>query len=128
MKIVLVEERGGKPGPERTAAGASVRVGRDPSECQIVFEQTQWPMVSRRHAEFNLQNGRCVPSDTNSSFGTYLNGEKLSHPAEIYAGARIQFGGAGPTVVILKVEIDVPAIVADVSHRPDLRPEHSREL
>ena len=34
-------------------------------------------MVSRKHAEFRLEHGRCTVNDQNSRCGTILNGEKL---------------------------------------------------
>ena len=55
MKIFLVEELNGQPPVERAFDSPVVVVGRDDLECQIVFDSKQWPMVSRRHAEFRLE-------------------------------------------------------------------------
>ena len=52
MKIVLAEDRSGKLQGERTFTSDVVRVGRDPAACHYFFTAEQWPMVSRKHAEF----------------------------------------------------------------------------
>jgi len=41
MNIVLVEERGGLPHTERRFSAEIVKVGRDPIECQLVFDQVR---------------------------------------------------------------------------------------
>ncbi|MEO6390944.1 MAG: FHA domain-containing protein, partial [Pyrinomonadaceae bacterium] len=119
MKIVLVEERNGQQLNERTFAQASVKVGRDPAECHIVFDQTQWPMVSRRHAEIHLADGHCRVVDTNSSFGTFVNSRKVTTPVEIKQNDTIQFGAGGP--LVRAKSIDFSAAAAPV--RPVSRPE-----
>jgi ABC transport system ATP-binding/permease protein len=98
MKIVLVEERNGNLLDERTFVQETVRVGRDPSACEIVFEQQTYPMVSRRHAELRLKDGRCFLVDSNSSYGTFLNGRRVAEPAEVAPGAAIQLGINGPVL------------------------------
>jgi predicted component of type VI protein secretion system len=104
MKLILVEERNGQQRPERAFDQQTIKVGRDPAECTIVFDQAEWPMVSRKHAEFRLKDGRYLLVDTNSSFGTFLNGQRVSEPVEIQAGARVQFGAGGPVMLIARIE------------------------
>src|SRR5437764_8735993 len=127
MKIVLIEERAGQPQPERAYEHPTVKIGRDPSECHVVFNQSEWPMVSRRHAEFRFKNGRCLLVDTNSSFGTFLNGHRISEPVEIQPGARVQFGAGGPVMLVARVETPAPppppANLAEMETRRDLPPE-----
>jgi ABC-type multidrug transport system ATPase subunit/pSer/pThr/pTyr-binding forkhead associated (FHA) protein/ABC-type transport system involved in multi-copper enzyme maturation permease subunit len=124
MKIVLIEERNGQPvPPERAYEHAAVKIGRDPAECHIVFNQTEWPMVSRKHAEFRFKNGRCMLVDTNSSFGTFLNGRRIMEPAEVAAGARVQFGAGGPLMVVARIEqaqAAPPPNLAELPTRRDL--------
>src|SRR3954465_13256250 len=115
MKIILVEERNGQQRPERAFDQPTVKVGRDPAECLIVFDQSEWPMVSRRHAEFRLKDGRCMLVDTNSSFGTFLNGRRISEPTEIQPGMRVQFGAGGPLMVVSRVETQAPAPAASLA-------------
>src|SRR5258705_12943698 len=98
MRIFLAEDRNGQQEAERAFEATSVEVGRDGSECQIVFDGQKWPMVSRRHAEFRLQNGRCLLVDTDSRFGTFLDGRQISEATEIHVGSRAQFGPNGPVL------------------------------
>ena len=52
MTLILVEVNTAAPKPEVTFNKPVVRVGREPGECDIVFDRAAYPMVSRRHAEF----------------------------------------------------------------------------
>lgn len=126
MKIVMSEESNGQQKPERSFDRPVVKIGRDPAECQVVFNQTEWPMVSRRHAEIRLKDGRYLLVDTNSSFGTFLNGQRITEPTEIREGARAQFGAGGPIMRITRIELDQPAPApvdfAEMETRRDLLP------
>src|SRR6266567_1953589 len=104
MKIVLAEDRGGKLQGEHSFATDVVRVGRDPAVCHYFFPQEQWPMVSRKHAEFRLQHGRCLVADTNSRFGIFVNGEKVSAPVEVRVGSHVQLGAGGPILRVISIE------------------------
>jgi len=103
MKIYLAEERAGQQQPEREFDSATVKVGRDGSDCQIVFDGNEWPMVSRKHAEFRSEGGRSLLVDLKSRFGTFLDGRQLSGPAEIGAGSRVQFGPGGPVLRVVRI-------------------------
>lgn len=61
-------------------------------------------MVSRRHAEIRWRKGRCLLVDTNSRFGTFLDGQRLGRPAEINAGACVQLGAGGPLLRVVSIE------------------------
>src|SRR5436853_2944809 len=104
MKIVLAEVRGGKLLGERTFATDVVLVGRDPAVCHYFFAQEQWPMVSRKHADLQLSEGRCLVSDTNSRFGTFVNGQKITTPVEVRVGSTIQLGAGGPILRVVSIE------------------------
>jgi ABC-type multidrug transport system ATPase subunit/pSer/pThr/pTyr-binding forkhead associated (FHA) protein len=108
MKIILVEERNGQQKPERAFDQPTIKVGRDPAECTIVFDQAEWPMVSRKHAEFRIKDGRCLLVDTNSSFGTFLNGQRITEPTELQPGGRVQFGAGGPVMLVARIEQAAP--------------------
>jgi ABC transport system ATP-binding/permease protein len=114
MKIVLKQERNGQSGPERTFENISVKVGRDPADCHLVFDQSEWPMVSRKHAEFRVKDNRCLIVDTNSSFGTYLDGQRLTEPAEVRVGSSVQFGAGGPVMRVISVEASPQAAAPKV--------------
>ena len=104
MKIVLAEDRGGKLQGERAFTSELVLVGRDPAVCHYFFAQDQWPMVSRKHAEFRLGEGRCLVVDANSRFGTFVNGQRISAPVEVRVGAHVQLGAGGPILRVVSIE------------------------
>lgn len=104
MKLIIAEEQENQLRPERAFTVAVIKVGRDPAECPLVFEQAKWPMVSRRHAEIRVQNGRCFLADLNSSFGTLLDGKRISGTVEAKLGSRIQFGLGGPIIRLVRLE------------------------
>jgi ABC transport system ATP-binding/permease protein len=104
MKIVLAEDRNGQLHGERSFTNDKVLIGRDPAVCHYFFSQEQWPMVSRKHAEFRLSEGRVTVVDANSRFGTFVNGQQISAPAEVRVGAQIQFGSGGPILRVVSIE------------------------
>jgi ABC-type multidrug transport system ATPase subunit len=108
MKIVLIEERNNQQKPERSFEQMVMKIGRDPAECHLVFDQSEWPMVSRRHAEFRAKDGRCLLVDTNSSYGTFINGQRIMQPVEVQPGARVQFGAGGPVMLVARIEMEAP--------------------
>jgi ABC-type multidrug transport system ATPase subunit/pSer/pThr/pTyr-binding forkhead associated (FHA) protein len=104
MKIVLAEDRSGRLAGERTFTSEVVRVGRDPALCHYFFTAEDWPMVSRKHAEFRLGDGRCLVADSNSRFGTFVNGQKIGAPVEVRVGANVQLGPGGPILRVVSIE------------------------
>lgn len=104
MKIVLAEDRESEPRAERTLTAEVIKLGRDAATCHFVFDQADWPMVSRRHAEIRVHKGRCILVDTNSRFGTFLDGQRVNRPAEINVGARVQLGPGGPVLQVIGIE------------------------
>ena len=71
-------------------------------------------MVSRKHAEFRLGDGRVTIVDTNSRFGTYLNGQQIKAPVEVRVGAQVQFGTGGPILRVVSIE-QTPVAAVDPS-------------
>src|SRR5215470_9752578 len=104
MKIVLAEDRNGQLQGERSFAVDKVLVGRDPAVCHYFFTQEEWPMVSRKHAEFRLRDGRWFVADANSRFGTLVNGERIAQPVEVRVGSTVQLGSGGPSVRVVSIE------------------------
>jgi len=104
MKIVFVEVRGEQELGRREFEHAVIVAGRDPAVCDILFDQTEWPMVSRRHGEFRLADGEWRLSDNNSSFGTFLDGQRVAQPVPVRTGAEIQFGAGGPVMRVVALE------------------------
>src|SRR5688572_15544651 len=117
MKIILAEDRGGKLLGERSFTSDVVLVGRDPAVCHFFFAQNQWPMVSRRHAEFRLTDGRWIVTDANSRFGTFVNGQKAAAPVEVRVGSHVQLGADGPILRVVSIE-QSPVAVSKPSAKP----------
>lgn len=101
MIIVLAEIRGEQKLPSYEFKQQTLKIGRDPQRCDFVFDLSRWPMVSRLHAEIRLEADRGYLTDCGSTHGTFINGQRITAPAEIAPGTRIQFGAQGP---ILQVE------------------------
>lgn len=72
--------------------GARVRVGREP-DGSPTFIRLSSPHVSRKHAEFVLENDKVFLIDLGSSSGTFHNGRRLqgSERVEVRPGDRIMF-------------------------------------
>jgi ABC transport system ATP-binding/permease protein len=104
MKIVLAEMRDQQLVGELAFDQNTVIVGRDPSQCHIVFDQSTWPMVSRRHAEFRLENDQWTLADNNSKFGTFINDQRVSGQTVVQIGSIIQFGEHGPQLYVTNIE------------------------
>lgn len=116
MKIVLAEEQNGVLQPEVAFDSSPIRVGRDAASCRIVFASEQYPMVSRNHAELCWDAGRWVVADLGSSYGTFVDGERVN-TAALEFGSLIQFGTDGPKLKVVWFEID--------SHYVQSRPAES---
>ena len=104
MKIFLAEDRAGQKQSEHGFDRPIIKIGRDKTECQVIFDDTNWPMVSRKHAELRLENARYILVDLQSTTGTYVDGQRITKPVEVRAGARLQFGQNGPIVCVIRVE------------------------
>lgn len=78
-------------------------MGREASVCDVVISE---PAVSRRHAEFLLENGSLYIEDVSEHNGTYLNETKLPPlgKAKVQGGDVITLGRARITVRSLITE------------------------
>jgi putative peptide zinc metalloprotease protein len=113
------------PGGERVALDRRLVIGRSRA-CEMRLQQ---PSVSRIHAEIAVEDGRAWLSDMGSSYGTFVDGRRLTEPVALGPGMRIDLGdcrldvdervdeaGAGMTV---SVPVGISLVVGRV--RPDLR-------
>jgi len=57
------------------------------------------PLVSRRHARLDVEDGVIYVTDLNSSNGTYLNGRRVEDSIELRPGDSIGVGAANVTFV-----------------------------
>lgn len=103
MNIVLVEEHAGA-GKEHSFNKDVIIFGRDASECDVAFDGAQYPMVSRKHAEIAYRSGAWFVADLGSSYGTYLNGQRIAQPTRIAMGNGVQFGVDGPVFRVIWLE------------------------
>lgn len=65
-------------------------IGRDTSVAKIVVPDAQ---MSKVHAKLYIEQGAVMVSDENSSNGTFVNGERISFPAELLTGDEVRIGG-----------------------------------
>lgn len=121
MTLILVEVDPVVQKPEMSFGRPVVVVGREAGECDVAFDKAKYPMVSRRHAEFRCENGRWMLNDLGSSYGVFVNGERIAGPHVLAVGNKIQFGTDGPTVVVIWFEATAdapPASATPPSQRP----------
>ncbi len=121
MKIVLIEE--GSNSAERTFQQEIVKIGRDANDCQISFERNKFPMVSRLHAEILLRENKWYVVDKNSTYGTFLNNQKITEPQILQVGSTIQLGADGPLLIVILLEtgatiIPTPVVLAPLQPKP----------
>ena len=79
-KLVVTCERGPLKG-QSVSSYSSIRVGRNPSSCQLAFPDTT-PGVSKMHCELSLTPGGAIVNDLGSTYGTYLSDGKKLMPGE----------------------------------------------
>ncbi|HMQ04044.1 MAG TPA: FHA domain-containing protein [Pyrinomonadaceae bacterium] len=104
MNLILVEIDPVQTKPEMSFEKDVVRVGREAAECDVFFDGKKYPMVSRRHADFRCDSGRWMIDDLGSSYGVFVDGQRIKAPTAISVGSKIQFGTDGPTVVVIWLE------------------------
>ncbi len=120
MKIILAEIGVGRAdGEERSFEQGVIRFGRDLGDCEFAFESSMFPMVSRKHAELRFDAERWFVIDLNSTYGTFLNGQRVSSPTQLSAGQTIQFGQDGPQVSVVWFEV-FNELVAPTTSKPVL--------
>ncbi len=104
MQIVIAQYRNGEISEKKVFDIPQIRIGRNPEECQICFESREYPMVSRRHAEITWHSGNWILTDSASSFGTFLNGQKITSPQILKVNDLIQLGQNGPTLKVISIK------------------------
>lgn len=113
----LVVQNPSTPVPARDLASVTeVSIGRAPDN-DMVLDDNQ---VSRKHALLFRINDLFFMKDRGSSFGTFVNGQKIDAPVEINLGDKIGIGGYN----LAMQETDKPAAAAPA--KPKLPPPPPR--
>src|SRR5829696_5173935 len=126
MKLVVTDVSSLSKAPEREFEMPIVKVGRESDQCHIVFDRVTWPMVSRYHSEFRCEAGKCLLFDADSTFGTFLNGQRVKGSAEVRTGALVQLGVGGPTLRIATIETDASISQDKTTKRCDMANQESK--
>lgn len=81
----------GPSGSYTVRAGAEVRVGRDPSQCAVLFAE---PRVSGVHATLKWDNAQLWVRDEQSNNGSFVDGARAAPSVwtPVRAGATLRFG------------------------------------
>lgn len=79
---VLAAEAGVMTGNRYEFAEYEIKIGVDPARCQIVLPLGT-PGISRQHLRFWLHQGVPSAMDLGSTYGSYLNGERMK-PGLLY--------------------------------------------
>jgi len=106
MNIILAEElAAGGQSTEKSFDKPVIQIGRDPFDSDIAYDNSTYPMVSRKHAELRWTDGKWFIVDLNSSYGTYVNGQRIGAPQQLVVGQRLQFGESGPVMKVVWFEV-----------------------
>jgi hypothetical protein len=103
------EERQGAPSHllldgQVYALGAEALVmGRSPVGARTIALSEGLAGVSRRHCTLTTENGERVLLD-HSSFGTYVNGERVAERVQVRAGDRVRVGDPGVEFALIAVD------------------------
>jgi hypothetical protein len=82
-------------------------LGRDAADCAHVPGLTELDQVSRLHAELHWHGGRLYVTDLGSSNGTFVDGERISRPTQLWPGAhRLQLAQHPEAVDVAVIELD----------------------
>jgi hypothetical protein len=79
-----------------------VVVGRSPGERVVVLPEGL-AGVSRRHCTFLRDGSELVLLD-HSSFGTFVNGERVAERVRVYAGDRVRLGEPGIELALITID------------------------
>lgn len=111
--LQLVAIQGAGAGGAWPLAAAVTTIGRDQS-CVVVVPDTS---ISRMHAQVTRQPAGYFITDLESSNGVWLNGERLTGPAQIVAGDVITLGDT-----LLRCEVERAAPEVPVPAAPSSPP------
>ncbi len=109
MARLLIQSQGGEGRSLELRLGTN-RVGRDP-ENDFTIDH---PTVSTHHCEFILTNDGVVLHDLNSTNGSYVNDQPVTH-AWLEAGQTVRLGDVPLLVETTEITIAIPKIERPVT-------------
>jgi FHA domain len=83
-------------------AGEPLGIGRAPAASRTITLPDCLAGVSRRHCTLAPEGGELVLLD-HSSFGTFMNGERVSERVRVHAGDRVRLGDPGVELAFIAV-------------------------
>jgi hypothetical protein len=83
--------------------GEALVIGRSPVGAQTIVLSAGLAGVSRRHCTLTTENGARVLLD-HSTFGTYVNGERVAERVQVRAGDRVRLGDPGVEFALIAVD------------------------
>ena len=117
MKLVITYLQGSLANTRSEIGDPLLYIGRDPSQCRIVFGEND-AGVSRRHAEIRLHNESLVLTDLQSTYGTFVNNYRIDRPVLLTPGCIVQFGQGGPVIRIDSFEPHGQVTVSEAPQTP----------
>jgi hypothetical protein len=111
------------PGGECVPLDRSLVIGRAPAS-ELRLED---PSVSRTHAEIELENAAAHIQDAGSSYGTFVDGRRLTGKVALAPGMRIEVGDCRLEVseradgAAAGVTVSVPAGISLIVEQPSVR-------
>ncbi len=106
-------------------------LGRSP-DCQIVLNPSEYPTVSRYHAQIELiENNHQILwqiVDKGTTNGTLINSKKIDHPHALQTGDTITLGFKGPEFLFITEALEA-TVLMDIPEdkQVDLTTENSEE-
>ncbi len=88
LRLTALQGAAALPGASWTLSAPVTTIGRDPS-CAIPLSDTS---ISRLHAQVTWQPAGFFIADLQSSNGVFLNGQRLSGPAQLFSGDIVALG------------------------------------
>lgn len=83
--------------------GEPLVIGRSPVGARTIALSDGLAGVSRRHCTLTTENGERVLLD-HSTFGTYVNGERVAERVQVSAGDRVRIGDPGVEFALIAVD------------------------
>jgi S1-C subfamily serine protease len=100
MALVVEIVSGARAGARQTFGKSVVIAGRHPTS-DLLFDANKDLDVSTRHAEFRGSATGWSVHDLGSTNGTFVNGRRITTPANVANGDTVAFGESGPRVKIV---------------------------